>query len=253
VLQRLRRGRLVRARFVESHISKTLAFQTRALREKEGWSQQSLAEKIGSNQNAVYRAENPNYGKQTTTTLKKIAAAFDVALIVRFVPFSELTDWVSGTPRTIDGLTTEALTVPSFEAEEKDGVFDQTPTPTANEGYNALNAGPQEWAELNRRATEVHALLGSHGLPEAATPEGVYSGAIYRKMTSAQLGSQQKIGIPLPVHQYASQPDVPIQEQVPKIRIGAKPPMGAATNRNVVPIDIKRKGASPSWKKKIAS
>ena len=105
-------------------------------------------------------------------------------------------------------------------------------------GYNALDSSPEEWAELNRLATELHALLGSQGLPEAATPGGVYSGAPYRKMTSAQLGSQQMIDIPPPVHQHPSQPDVPIQEQVPKIPIGATPPMGAV-NRKVVPIDIK--------------
>lgn len=177
VLQRLRRGRLVRARFVESHISKALAFQTRALREKEGWSQQTLAEKIGSNQNAVYRAENPNYGKQTITTLKKIAAAFDVALIVRFVPFSELTDWVSGTPRTIDGLTTEALTVPSFEAEERDGVFDQTPTPTANEGYNALNANREEWATHQQIRTSAQM-----GVQQFILPAGKTSNALEQPM-----------------------------------------------------------------------
>jgi len=121
LLQRLGRGRGVRARFVESHISKSIAFQIRALREREGWSQQTLAEKIASNQNAIYRAENPNYGKQTITTLKKIAAEFDVALVVRFVPFSELIDWASGTPRVNDGLNSESLDVPNFDAEEQAG------------------------------------------------------------------------------------------------------------------------------------
>lgn len=123
LIQRLRRGRQARAKFVESHVSKGLAFQIRSLREREKWSQQMLASEIGSNQNAVYRAENPNYGKQTLTTLRKIAAAFDVALVVRFVPFSELIDWVSGTPRTIKGLTNAALMAPSFECEARDGVF----------------------------------------------------------------------------------------------------------------------------------
>src|SRR6266853_221527 len=59
LIQRLRRGRNARARFVDSNVSKTIAFQTRSLRDKEGWSQQRLAEEIGSNQNAIYRAENP--------------------------------------------------------------------------------------------------------------------------------------------------------------------------------------------------
>jgi transcriptional regulator with XRE-family HTH domain len=131
LIQRLTRGASTRAKFVDSHVSKTLAFQIRSLREKEEWSQQTLAEKIGSNQNAIYRAENPNYGKQTITTLKKIAAAFDVALIVRFVPFGELVDWVSGTPRTIKGLTTEALTVPSFEEEKTELESEITQTTAA--------------------------------------------------------------------------------------------------------------------------
>jgi transcriptional regulator with XRE-family HTH domain len=123
LIQRLRRGKAARAKFVESNVSKAIAFQTRALRDKEGWSQQSLAEKIGSNQNAIYRAENPNYGKQTITTLKKIAAAFDVALVVRFVRFSELIDWVSNTPRIVEGLDASALAVATFNVEEEAGVF----------------------------------------------------------------------------------------------------------------------------------
>ncbi len=125
LLERLNRGADVRARFVDSNVSKLVAFQVRALREKEKWSQQRLAEKIESNQNAIYRAENPNYGKHTVTTLKKIAAVFDVALIVRFVPFSELIDWVTETPHIVEGLTPAALTVPSFSAEIGEGVFEQ--------------------------------------------------------------------------------------------------------------------------------
>lgn len=92
-----------------------------------------MAEKIGSNQNAIYRAENPNYGKQTITTLKKIAAEFDVALVVRFVPFSELIDWASGTPRVNDGLNSEALDVPSFDAEEKARKFNDGLLPCPKE------------------------------------------------------------------------------------------------------------------------
>jgi len=125
LVRRLRRGRHAREIFVDSHISKGLSFQTRSLRDREGWSQQELAEKIGSTQNAIYRAENPNYGKQTLSTLKKIAAAFDVALVVRFIPFSELVDWVSGTKHVDFGLSAETFDLPSFETEELNGEFDR--------------------------------------------------------------------------------------------------------------------------------
>src|SRR5262249_12942397 len=63
-----------RARFVESHLSKNLAFQLRAMREKEEWSQIDLGHAVDMNQNAISRLENPFYGKATLTTLKRIAA-----------------------------------------------------------------------------------------------------------------------------------------------------------------------------------
>jgi hypothetical protein len=76
------------------------------------------------NQNAISRLESPDYGKPTLTTLKRLAGAMDVALIVRLIPFSELIDWVSGTRRVDFGLSTQSLAVPSFAAEEEAGIFD---------------------------------------------------------------------------------------------------------------------------------
>lgn len=117
VLARLRRGRIAREKFVESHLAKTLAHQIRATRGILGWSQEKLASEVGMNQNAISRLESPHYGRPTLTTLKRVASAMDIGLVVRFVRFSELVDWVSGTPRTTEGLSTEALAVPSFVAE----------------------------------------------------------------------------------------------------------------------------------------
>ena len=125
MIERLRRGHGARHKLVESHLSRTIAYQVRAIRERLGWSQAQLAEEVGSNQNAIYRLESPHYGKATLTTLKKVATAMDVALVVRFVPFSELIDWVSGTPRIDNGLDYAMLAAPAFEIEEKDGVFEQ--------------------------------------------------------------------------------------------------------------------------------
>jgi transcriptional regulator with XRE-family HTH domain len=114
LISRLHRGKRTREQFVDSHLARTVAHQIRAMRDEADWSQDELGEKIGSNQNAIYRYELPDYGKHTLSTLKRIAAAFDVALVVRFVPFSELVDWVSGTPRLERGLRNSALKVPPF-------------------------------------------------------------------------------------------------------------------------------------------
>jgi transcriptional regulator with XRE-family HTH domain len=126
MVSRLRRGKAVRDHFVESHLNKTIAYQIRATRDLLGWSQEQLAVEVGMNQNAISRLESPDYGKPTLTTLKRLASAFDVALVVRFVPFSELMDWTTSTPRIVKGLGVEALAVANFHAEEKSGVFEKS-------------------------------------------------------------------------------------------------------------------------------
>jgi transcriptional regulator with XRE-family HTH domain len=86
--------------------------------------QAALAREADMTQNNVSRLESPDYGKHTISSLKRIAEALDVALVVRFVPFSQYIDWLSGTPHLDTGLTPEALAVPSFTDEERARVFD---------------------------------------------------------------------------------------------------------------------------------
>jgi transcriptional regulator with XRE-family HTH domain len=99
--------------FVSSHINTGIPFQIRALRDQRGWSQNELGEQIpekAMTQENISRLEDPNYSKFTLTTLKRLASAFDVALMVRFVPFSELINWEIN-------LSTESLIVTSFPEE----------------------------------------------------------------------------------------------------------------------------------------
>jgi transcriptional regulator with XRE-family HTH domain len=122
LLRRLKRSKKARAQFVESHLDKSIAYQTRALREQEGWTQRVFAEQIGITHpnNVSARLENPNYGNQSLSTLKKIAAACDVALVVWFVPFSRMLDWVTGTPTVDNGLSDGFYSIPTF-ADEFEG------------------------------------------------------------------------------------------------------------------------------------
>jgi transcriptional regulator with XRE-family HTH domain len=117
LLRRLARGPEARAKFVESQISNGIAFQIRALRKRNQWSQPKLAKEIGTTQNQIYRLESPAKTKPTISTLKKLAAVFDVALDVRFVPFSQKIAWASGTPFTDRGLSTSSLSPLSFTDE----------------------------------------------------------------------------------------------------------------------------------------
>ena len=69
---------------------------------------------MGMTQNAISRLESSSYGKSTITTLKRLASAYDVALVVRFVPFSQLVDWVSGTERVDYGMSSSSFDIAPY-------------------------------------------------------------------------------------------------------------------------------------------
>jgi transcriptional regulator with XRE-family HTH domain len=106
---------------VASNLGKGIAYQIKATRNKRGLSQDDLAKTVGMSQNNISRLESPEYGKHTVSSLKRIADAMDVALVVRFVPFSQYVDWLSATPYLDEGIRPEALAVPSFDEEERSG------------------------------------------------------------------------------------------------------------------------------------
>lgn len=76
--------------FVASQINVGLPFQVRALRVNRSLSQGGLAQKAGMKQPRISAIERPGSGKLNLETLRRLASAFDVGLLVRFVPFSEL-------------------------------------------------------------------------------------------------------------------------------------------------------------------
>ena len=81
--------------FVASHLSTNIASQIFVMREARGWKQQELAEETGMAQARISVMENPGYENFSLATLKRLASAFDVALVVRFVPFGELAQWIT--------------------------------------------------------------------------------------------------------------------------------------------------------------
>lgn len=142
ILARVRRSKESRQRLVASNLVKGLAFQLRATREIQGLTQQELAERAGMKQNNISRLESPEYGKYNLKSLLRLAAALDVALVVRFERFSQYANWISGTPYWEEGLRPEALAVPSFEAEEVSNCLDPLVPGMwglyENPGFNAL-------------------------------------------------------------------------------------------------------------------
>jgi transcriptional regulator with XRE-family HTH domain len=128
-ISRLRRGPTHRAKLLSSNLNRELAYQLRRLRDKKGWSQPELAKRMRTSQNAISRLENPAYGKASLSTLKKLAAIFDVALEVRFVPFSKWANWQSSVGYWEMGLSPESNNPKTFDEEEKDGTLRKAESP----------------------------------------------------------------------------------------------------------------------------
>jgi transcriptional regulator with XRE-family HTH domain len=109
--ERLRRrfqDRKYRYAYLNSFLDTSIAAQIRALREARNMSQQDLAAAIGTKQSGVSALENVNYSRWSLSTLRKLAEAFDVALVVKFVSHGEaLEEVVSFDP--------ERLAKPAFE------------------------------------------------------------------------------------------------------------------------------------------
>jgi transcriptional regulator with XRE-family HTH domain len=78
---------------VEVEIRRGIPVQIREMREARGWSQGQLGEVIGKPQNNISRMENTRDTYLSIKTLVEIASAFDVGLLVKFVPFSEVLRW----------------------------------------------------------------------------------------------------------------------------------------------------------------
>ncbi|MHB1952512.1 MAG: helix-turn-helix domain-containing protein [Thermoplasmataceae archaeon] len=78
-----------RGAYVAAQTTTGIAYQVRALREQRQWTQENLGRLLGKGQNAVSRIEDPDDGRLTIKNLTELAAAFDVALLVKFVPFTK--------------------------------------------------------------------------------------------------------------------------------------------------------------------
>lgn len=103
---------------VSAQIEVDLPLQIRALRKQRELSQPQLADLADMKQSRISTMEKSGGARFTLETLRRLAKALDVALIVRFAPFGELVKW----SRAFDP---DAFSVPSFEAEQQGSAVQQ--------------------------------------------------------------------------------------------------------------------------------
>ncbi len=114
-LFRLFSDREYRRAYVESFLNTSIAAQIKVNREKRNLSQLDLANLSGMKQPRISALENVNYESWSIRTLKRIAEAFDLALVVRFESFSQAI-------AEIEGISRESLERPSYSEEEARGL-----------------------------------------------------------------------------------------------------------------------------------
>ena len=144
LIDELKSSKEYREAFVASHISNGIAFQLRALREAEEWDQKELAAQMGkpSAQPMISRYENPDYGKYSLSSLLELANTFDVALVVKFAPFSELIEHDSK-------ISQSTLNVPSFSEEVDAGSLDKCAENTINaQPVTSLTTGVLDFSDM---------------------------------------------------------------------------------------------------------
>jgi transcriptional regulator with XRE-family HTH domain len=96
--------------FISEEIDVGLPMQLREMRESRGWKQGDVAKQIGTKQPRFSVMEKLGYGNFSLNTLKKLASVFDVALIVSFVPYSEMIEF-------IEAFSRKRLAIPGFADE----------------------------------------------------------------------------------------------------------------------------------------
>lgn len=108
--------------------------QIRAIRRQRGWSQAQFADRLGKPaSNVSQRLENLDYSGFSLKTLLEVAEAFDVGLIVEFVPYEEFV-------RRTSDLSSASLEVDEFDEHELDELAnapEENVTPVSNASHVA--------------------------------------------------------------------------------------------------------------------
>lgn len=103
----------MRDAYVDAQTRVKIAHQIKSIRAQRGWSQGELGKILGKPQSNVSRLEDVQVGKYTLSTLLELASAFNVGLVVEFVPYEEFL-------RRAQDLSPDHLQASSFDATALD-------------------------------------------------------------------------------------------------------------------------------------
>jgi transcriptional regulator with XRE-family HTH domain len=141
--------------YLEDFLNSVVSAQIRTLREEKGWSQSELADLIATTQSAISRNESPDYSRWNIATLRKLARAFDRALIVKFAGFGEALG-------DIERFRRDRLTSPSFNEDPAFKSDAATSVGTSGNWQSLPDSGKLlDFTSRQRRGVQIGAIADS--------------------------------------------------------------------------------------------
>jgi transcriptional regulator with XRE-family HTH domain len=139
--------------YAEIFGNSSIALQIKALRLQRKWSQEELGKRAGMKQARISAMEQASYSGWSIRTLRRLAEAFDLALIVRFESFGTLLADIGQSGR-------EHLERPSFG---DDPAFDSSETIMSPSVVKVdfLDASNRKRARSFRAQGEISVVLNS--------------------------------------------------------------------------------------------
>ncbi|HWT01133.1 MAG TPA: helix-turn-helix transcriptional regulator [Pyrinomonadaceae bacterium] len=130
LITKLRADKEFRDAFMSQTVRESIAAQVKELRTQHGLSRHEFADRAQIAYSTAFRLENPKTNDGVTIkTLLKIAFAFDVALIIKFVSFSRwLVEMFAFTPKGILTFEEDAGNLMAW-AREQDAATAQRRSP----------------------------------------------------------------------------------------------------------------------------
>jgi transcriptional regulator with XRE-family HTH domain len=163
------RDRGYRQAYVDSFLDAYIATQIKVLREQRELSQTELAEKARMKQSQISPMEDVNHTSWKISTLKKIAKAFDLVLVVRFESFGAVLP-------DIERFARESLERPSFDA---DAVFFDIGASVVVQSVSSAHPAAIQAASIGCRVFQFshvrHGVVGSAGTSGSPVQSGIDS------------------------------------------------------------------------------
>lgn len=140
--------------YVEDFLDSYLATQIKVLREQRKLTQEQLADLANLRQSQISALEDVHHDSWTIKTLRKLARAFDLTLVVRFESFGvALAD--------IETFSRETLERPSFDQDPVfAGVSVEATAVTTSVSFQAVEGLPAAFAQQQRSDLTVNSTNG---------------------------------------------------------------------------------------------